>query len=118
MDVGDWLQIVLVCFLGAFFIAYVGFRTLTFANTLSNKEINLRSGSAMIIFKGAAEGFLVSLFNPKIALFFLAIFSHFVKPNGGLEPAGVNGPDSWINRCCVVRICRMRPNRNWHGPIS
>ena len=29
--------------------------------------------------KGASEGFLISIFNPKIALFFVAIFSHFVS---------------------------------------
>jgi len=83
--------LLVIQFLGAFLIAYVGFRTLTSANTLSNKEINLRSGSARIIFKGAAEGFLVSLFNPKIALFFLAIFSHFVKPNGDWSQPGLMG---------------------------
>jgi len=78
-------------FLGAVLIAYVGFRTLADANTLSNKQINLKPHSSVKIFRGAAEGFLVSLFNPKIALFFLAIFSHFVKPNVGWSQIGFMG---------------------------
>ena len=77
--------------LGACLIAYVGFRTLVIGSTLSNNEIDLRSDSSGIALKGAVEGFLISLFNPKIALFFLAIFSHFVKPDGGWTQTGLMG---------------------------
>ena len=32
-----------------------------------------------MLVRGAGEGFLISIFNPKIALFFLAIYSHVVS---------------------------------------
>ena len=32
----------------------------------------------MVLIRGATDGFLISLLNPKVALFFLVIFSHFV----------------------------------------
>ena len=65
--------------LGAFLIAYVGYMTIT------NRAWNLRVGkhyqtnNSRKLIKGASEGFLISIFNPKIALFFVAIFSHFVS---------------------------------------
>jgi len=65
--------------LGACLIAYIGFRTLFIGASLSNTEIDMRHISSGLKVRGASEGFLLSLFNPKIALFFLAIFSHFVQ---------------------------------------
>ena len=40
-------------------------------------------------FSGADEGFLISLFNPKIMIFFLAIFSQFVEPTFGWSEAAI-----------------------------
>ena len=35
----------------------------------------------MIFLKSGVEGFLLALFNPKIAVFFIAIFSQVVRPD-------------------------------------
>ena len=64
--------------LGAFLIAYIGFRTLTSKTNLTTRQSARRSIESKIFIRGSLEGFLISIFNPKIALFFLAIFSHFV----------------------------------------
>lgn len=64
--------------LGAFLIAYIGFRTLKVGDWTIVKSEKVQATSSETLFRGIGEGFLISLFNPKIALFFLAIFSHLV----------------------------------------
>ena len=64
--------------LGAFLIAYIGFRTLKVGDWTIVKSEKVQVTSSETLFRGIGEGFLISLFNPKIALFFLAIFSHLV----------------------------------------
>jgi threonine/homoserine/homoserine lactone efflux protein len=49
------------------------------ARNSANSQTRVRNSVAWL--RGAVEGFLISLFNPKIALFFLAIFSHLVGEN-------------------------------------
>tara|TARA_B100001971_G_scaffold107066_1_gene98462 strand:+ start:889 stop:1194 length:306 start_codon:yes stop_codon:yes gene_type:complete len=41
------------------------------------------------LIQGAVEGFLISILNPKIAIFFLAIFSHFVEQHMGWTATGL-----------------------------
>jgi threonine/homoserine/homoserine lactone efflux protein len=41
--------------------------------------------------QGFRQGFLVSFLNPKIAVFFLALFSQFVDPEAGLAEKGAMG---------------------------
>ena len=41
--------------------------------------------------RGASEGFLISLLNPKIALFFLAIFSHLVHSDSSWKETAMMG---------------------------
>ena len=64
---------------GACLLGYIGFRTMIARNGLSLQQIDARSTSYGILLKGAGEGFLISLLNPKIAVFFLAIFSHIIN---------------------------------------
>ena len=67
--------------LGACLIGYIGFRTIKVGDVTLVKQKNAQSTGSETLLRGAGEGFLVSLFNPKIALFFLAIFSHIVRPD-------------------------------------
>lgn len=76
---------------GACLLGYIGFRTLIAKDDLSVPRIDARPTSSVMLFKGAGEGFLISLLNPKIALFFLAIFSHLVRPDSTWTEAGLMG---------------------------
>ncbi|MQG73884.1 MAG: LysE family translocator [SAR202 cluster bacterium] len=62
---------------GATFLAFVGFRNLR--NSLSHfSESTKRPDETFsLAYRGVFEGFAISLFNPKVILFFAAIFSHF-----------------------------------------
>ena len=61
---------------GACLLGYIGFRTMNARGGLSAPKTVARTTSCGMLLRGAGEGFLISLFNPKIALFFIAIFSH------------------------------------------
>ncbi|MBN19460.1 MAG: hypothetical protein CL758_08320 [Chloroflexi bacterium] len=66
-------------FIGLVLIAYIGFRTLFANNELLFSQSNTKAIASRTLLRGAMEGFLISILNPKIALFFLAIFSHLVQ---------------------------------------
>ena len=65
--------------LGAILIAYVGYMTITNRTWNLGREKHYQTDNSRNLVKGTSEGFLISIFNPKIALFFIAIFSHFVS---------------------------------------
>ena len=85
------ILLTVVQLLGACYLLYLGVRTLTENTNSPVKQTNANSISSKIISRSAVEGFLISLLNPKIALFFLAIFSHFVQPNAGWAETGLMG---------------------------
>ena len=66
---------------GIFLLIYIGIQTLRHKYEFGlhvETNSNIRS---MIFLKSGVEGFLLALFNPKIAVFFIAIFSQFVRPD-------------------------------------
>ena len=63
---------------GAILLAYVGIRTFRSKPHLEDQQEDDLLMKPGILFKAVREGFLISFLNPKIALFFLAIFSHLV----------------------------------------
>lgn len=68
----------LITYAGALYLGYLGVKSLLskggFAQTLKNGEKNS-------YLKSMQEGFLISLLNPKIGLYFLALFSQFINPD-------------------------------------
>ncbi len=64
---------------GAAFLAYLGIQSLRSPAQLATEEqAQGDSGNPVV------HGFSVALFNPKIAVFFLALFSQFLDPQAGL----------------------------------
>ncbi len=64
-----------ISYLGAAYLAYLGYGALRSTGGIAAK---LESGEQVTLLESAKEGLLISLLNPKIALFFLALFSQFV----------------------------------------
>ncbi|MDP5254109.1 MULTISPECIES: LysE family translocator [unclassified Vibrio] len=64
-----------VSYAGAGYLAYLGWQALRSQGGIADK---LSSGNAVPWYQSAREGALISLLNPKIALFFIALFSQFV----------------------------------------
>lgn len=65
-----------ISYCGAGYLAYLGFNALKSKGGVAAK---LESGERVSVWQSAREGFLISLLSPKIALFFIALFSQFVS---------------------------------------
>ena len=78
-------------FLGACLLAYIGYRSMGSGLDLTARPTASSFNLSQILFKGTGEGFMISLLNPKIALFFLAIFSQFVHQDSDWFEAGLMG---------------------------
>ncbi|TKF16513.1 LysE family translocator [Vibrio genomosp. F6] len=68
-----------ISYAGALYLAYLGFNALRSKGGVAEK---LESGKTVSVWQSAREGFLISLLSPKIALFFIALFSQFVAVGG------------------------------------
>jgi len=66
---------------GAVLLLYLGIKS--FTNRSAASEALSRNTSALHQ-SAARTGFLIAISNPKIALFFLALFSQFVRPEAGI----------------------------------
>ena len=98
---------------GACLLAYIGFRTIMAGNGESIQQNDTRSTGSVTLLRGASEGFLISLLNPKIALFFLAIFSHIVQPDSGLTETGLMGiTAALIDACWYVFVALLLTGSN------
>jgi len=66
---------------GAAYLAYLGFNALRSKGGIAAK---LEAGDYTAVSQSAREGFLISILSPKIALFFIALFSQFVALGNSL----------------------------------
>ncbi|ELK8308235.1 TPA: LysE family translocator [Vibrio vulnificus] len=64
-----------ISYAGAGYLAYLGYNALRSKGGVAAK---LESGKQTTVLQSAKEGFLISILSPKIALFFIALFSQFV----------------------------------------
>ncbi|MCL1146399.1 LysE family translocator [Shewanella sp. 10N.261.52.F9] len=64
-----------IAIIGALYLAYMGVQALRSKGGMSDK---LAAGESTDALTAARDGLAISLFNPKIMLFFLALFSQFV----------------------------------------
>lgn len=76
---------------GAMVLAYIGARTLLGSGRLLSDAYPVAQESSRTAMKAALEGFLISILNPKIAVFFLAIFSQFAGSDSDWSEVGLMG---------------------------
>ncbi|MCE0496090.1 LysE family translocator [Vibrio salinus] len=65
----------LITYLGAIYLAYLGTRSFLSKGGIEDK---LKSGEKGSILEAIRDGLAISILNPKIALFFIALFSQFI----------------------------------------
>ena len=68
-----------ITYAGSAYLAWMGYRAITSSSSLINDQHQLQQ--QLSLKQAAIDGFLVSFLNPKIAVFFLALFSQFVTPD-------------------------------------
>ncbi len=65
----------IISYTGAAYLAYLGINALRSKGGVASR---MEQGQKVSVARSAREGFLISMLNPKIALFFIALFSQFV----------------------------------------
>ncbi|MCL6269146.1 LysE family translocator [Sansalvadorimonas sp. 2012CJ34-2] len=69
---------------GAAYLAWLGYKSFT-APAVSGDLTSDNNGTPKLtVTEAARQGFLISFLNPKIAVFFIALFSQFVIPGAGI----------------------------------
>ena len=75
-----------IAIIGALYLAYMGVQALRSKGGMSDK---LAAGKSTDALTAARDGLAISLFNPKIMLFFLALFSQFVMVADNMTAKGL-----------------------------
>ncbi|MGI9282534.1 MAG: LysE family translocator [Endozoicomonas sp.] len=69
----------LMTWLGAAYLSWLGYKAIRSSGTFIG-DVSKEHSSSLSRRQAALDGFLISFLNPKIAVFFLALFSQFVTP--------------------------------------
>ncbi|ARD43918.1 LysE family translocator [Colwellia sp. PAMC 21821] len=72
---------------GAAFLLYMGIKALM--SKQKNIQFSQKDSALDPTINGWRDGFLIAFLNPKLAIFFLALFSQFVEPGAGWQQKGV-----------------------------
>jgi len=72
---------------GAAFLLYLGIKALMSQH--QNMHFSRQGGALDPTINGWRDGFLIAFLNPKLAIFFLALFSQFVEPGAGWQQKSV-----------------------------
>ena len=71
--------------LGAVFLLYLGCRALLAQRGAAADTGQMNSGGGKSAKKAAGEGLVIALSNPKVAVFFAALFSQFIQPDATVK---------------------------------
>ncbi len=72
---------------GAAFLLYLGLKALM--SQQRNMQFAHQESAFDPSINGWRDGFLIAFLNPKLAIFFLALFSQFVEPGAGWQQKGI-----------------------------
>ncbi len=72
----------IIKYAGALFLLWLAFKAFTAKSSLGKIEQKAEKTS---IKQSAIEGFLIAFLNPKLAIFFLALFSQFITPTDTVD---------------------------------
>ncbi|WP_027361585.1 LysE family translocator [Halodesulfovibrio aestuarii] len=75
-----------IAYLGAAYLFWLGFKAV---QSKGGFAANLTAGRQTSLFESARDGAMISMLNPKLALFFLALFSQFVAASHASESRAI-----------------------------
>ena len=76
----------IITWAGAAYLAWIGIKAL-----MAGKEgpLDVEEASPVSIWKAGVEGGMISLLNPKIAIFFLALFAQFIEKDASVSDQAI-----------------------------
>ncbi|MDX1608904.1 MAG: LysE family translocator [Halofilum sp. (in: g-proteobacteria)] len=105
----------LVAGAGAIYLAWLGFKLLRAPVTDPAAPPRATAGAMLA---AARDGFVIALLNPKIALFFLALFSQFVGPEpAAAEVAILAGTATGIDAAWYVAVASVMSGGGLRGRL-
>ncbi len=75
-----------ISYIGAAYLAYLGYKSLISKGGVAAK---LESGEQISVWHSAREGIIISLTNPKIMFYFIALFSQFISVGSELSSKAI-----------------------------
>lgn len=105
----------LITWAGAVYLAFIGYKALCSAKSQSQPET--LNGKQISLFQAGIEGAMISVLNPKLAIFFIAIFSQFISSEATIaDQAIMIGTVIFIDGfwyTIVVLLLAKGPVLNW-----
>ncbi|ROS02055.1 threonine/homoserine/homoserine lactone efflux protein [Sinobacterium caligoides] len=116
----------LISYAGAAYLAYLGMNALRSKGGIADK---LATGQAASLAEAARDGIMISLLNPKLGLYFIALFSQFVAAGSDLSsramvvatPFMVDGLWYTLVACLLSQagvLQRLRQQAQWIDRLS
>lgn len=74
---------------GAIYLLWIGLQGILAKPNSDSNHAELNTKQTASLWDAARDGFLIALLNPKIGLYFLALFSQFIQPGMGLDAKAI-----------------------------
>lgn len=99
---------------GAAYLAWLGVKGLAAAETVGNGEAPATSAG-----HAARDGFMVAFLNPKIAVFFVALFSQVIGPESSYLAKGIYASTAmFIDGLWYLLVAWLFSNPKWLGHLK
>ncbi len=116
----------LITWAGAAYLAWIGVQAIRAG---SAGALNVATSQQVSLLQAGREGFLISLLNPKLAIFFTALFSQFVSADASqsdqliLVATATLVDGLWYTLVCLVLskgsvLTRLQRNSQWINRIT
>ena len=103
---------------GASLLGYIGIRAVFQTGVFVNSSADIGSARFRTPIQGLGEGLLFAGLNPKVGLFFLAIFSHLVRLESDWSEKGFMGlVAALIDGCWYVLVALIVTKRSLAGAV-
>lgn len=79
----------MISYAGAVYLLWIGMQGVLAKPTGSAAHPELQTKQTASLFDAARDGFMIALLNPKIGLYFLALFSQFIHGGMGLDSKAI-----------------------------
>jgi threonine/homoserine/homoserine lactone efflux protein len=78
-----------ISYAGAVYLLWIGIQGILAKPVKESSHAELKTEQTASLWNAARDGFMIALLNPKIGLYFLALFSQFIHPGMGFDAKAI-----------------------------